>query len=144
MSDVPPPPGDLPEPEADSPPEAGGLWPRYRSLPVWLQILAPLVVVAAIVGGIVWATSGSDGDVASSETTTASGDSALEVVIKGLIVADGLTDSSAPTTDAPASTPEPTSTPTTLPPTTTRLQRSGDDGSADVVGSGNDRAIEHH
>ena len=112
MSDVPPPPGDMPEPESDSPHEAGGLWHRYRSLPVWLQILAPLVVLAAIVGGIVWATSGSDGDVASSETTTASGDSALEVVIKGLIVADGLTDSSVPTTDAPASTPEPTSTPT--------------------------------
>jgi hypothetical protein len=110
MSDVPPPP--------DSQPEAGGLWHRYRSLPLGLQILAPLVVLAVIVGGIAWATSGSDGDVASTETTTASGDSSLDVVIKGLIVAGGLTDSSVPTTGAAASTSEPTSTSTTGAPTT--------------------------
>jgi hypothetical protein len=110
---------DLPEPEPDAPPEAGGLWGRYRSLPVGLQILAPLVVLAVIIGGIVWATGGSDGDVATSETTTGSGDSAIEVVLKGLVVTGALTDPSVPTTDAPASTAEPTSTPTTPPTTTT-------------------------
>jgi outer membrane biosynthesis protein TonB len=109
MSDVPPPPGDLPE--AESATEAGGLWHRYRSLPVPLQILVPLVVLALIIGGIVWATSGSDGDDASSETTTASGDSALAVVIKGLIVTGDLADSSVPTTET-ESTPAPTSNPT--------------------------------
>jgi hypothetical protein len=118
MSDVPPPRGDLPEPELE-PHEDGGLWHRYRSLPVGLQILAPLVVLAVIVGAIVWATSGSDGDLASSDTTDASGDTALEVVIKGIIVADRVTDSSVPTSDRPETTPEPTSPPTTVPPATT-------------------------
>ncbi len=127
MSDVPPPaPGDLPEPGPEAPEEAGGLWHRYRSLPLWLQIVAPLVVLALLVGGIVWATGGSDGDVAGSDTTTASGDSRLEVVLKGLIVRGALTESSVPTTEAPASTAAPTteapastSAPTTGTPATT-------------------------
>jgi hypothetical protein len=118
MSDVPSPPGDLPDPESETPPEAGGLWHRYRSLPLALQFLAPLVVLAVIVGVIVWATGGSDGEEASTESTTASGDGTLTVVIKGLIVTGRLTDSSVPTTDAPASTSEPASTPATTPPTT--------------------------
>ena len=123
MSDVPPPPDDLPEREAE--PGTGGLWHRYRSLPVPLQILVPLLVFALIVGGIVWATSGPDGDDTSSETTTASADTALEVVIKGLIVTGGLTDSTVQTTattealSTTATTTTTTTTATTSAPATT-------------------------
>jgi hypothetical protein len=125
MSDIgsPGPPDDVPEPESDPAPESEGLWRRYRSLPLWVQIVAPLVVIAVIVGGVIWATRASDGDMASSDTTTASGGQ-LELVVKGLIVSGALDDdSSVSTTDAPATTsPEPTTSSasaTTSPATTT-------------------------
>jgi hypothetical protein len=117
------PPDDVPVPESDSAPESEGLWRRYRSWPLWVQIVAPLVVIAVIVGGVVWATSASDGETASSGTTTASGGQ-LELVVKGLIVSGALDDdSSVSTTNAPASTsPESTissASATTSPATTT-------------------------
>jgi hypothetical protein len=100
---------------------------------VWLQILVPLVVLAGIVGVIFWATGGSDGDVATSETSTPAGDGGLEVVLKGLIVTGALADSDVPATDAPASTPETTSAPTTLPPTTIETATSASPTTAPTV-----------
>ena len=111
MSDIPRPPSDdVPGPEpAVAPDSGGGLWQRYRSLPLGLQILAPVVIVAVIVGVVVWATSGSDGDVAGTETTAAGGVE-LEDVLKGLIVVGAIRDPTVATTE-PASTPAPATPP---------------------------------
>ncbi len=126
MSNTPPPPP--PEPTT-GPDDDVSLWGRYRALPMWVQILIPVVFLAILIGIWVIATSGTD-DSADSDTTVA--ESNMDDVLRGIIIAGGIrgdgttttseVTTSEPTTDSTDATttlaPDTTLAPTTLAPTT--------------------------
>ncbi len=123
-------------PEGTSPPESAqgpepdvSLWGRYRTSPIWLQILIPVVLLAILIGIWVIATGGTD-DSAASDTTVP--ESNLDRVLSGIIIAGGIrgetttTTSEVATSEPTSASTEPTTTapettlaPTTLAPTTT-------------------------
>ena len=102
MTDTPTPnlPGEPPAAAAPTPPPSG-LWHRYRAMPMWLQILIPVLIVAIIVLLIVALSSSGDDDGATSATTVPSGDS-IDDVMKGLIIVGGVTGTSTTTTSTTA------------------------------------------
>ena len=111
-----------PPPELDDAAGSGGVWQWYRSMPMGLQVLIPLVVVALVAGVVVWATGSSDDGGISSDTTVA-GVTDVEKVLKGIIVVGGLggsTDTTAVTasTETPVATTAATDAPTTTAPAT--------------------------
>jgi hypothetical protein len=104
MSDVPPPPptpptppvgpspaGSAPPPE----PDPTSLWGRYRGLPVWLQVLIPIVILAILIG--IWVLATSDSDESASSDTTVAG-SNMDDVLRGIIIAGGINGGTATTT----------------------------------------------
>ena len=89
--------------------EGGGIWHSYRSMPLWLQIFIPVLVLAVVIAAV--AAFASTGDEDAGTATTAAGEPALDDVLKGIIVVGGLTGTDTETTVAatPTATPEPTS-----------------------------------
>ena len=108
MSDTPPPPPPPPVPPVPPLPPSGAgdqsapepspevpatdelsLWGRYRALPMWAQVLIPVVIVALLIGLIVLLTSGDSDDTAPADTTV-TGESNMDEVLRGIIVIGGI------------------------------------------------------
>jgi hypothetical protein len=107
-------------------------------MPVWLQILIPAVVLAAVVG-VIWALSNSesDDDSASTESTggtesTVVDDTDLDRVLRGLILLGGLRERTT-TTEAPAEETLPDTTPEeTTPEETTPEEKTPEETAPDT------------
>ena len=123
MSDVPPPiPPDPSVPpvapvDASSTPAAEvsaagrSPWGRYRTLPMWAQILIPVAIIAILIGLVALFTSG-DGDESSPADTTVVGDSSMDDVLRGIIILGGIRGEATPATTAAETTAPATSEPT--------------------------------
>ncbi len=113
MSDLPPPPvADSPGPTDPS----LSLWDRCRALPVWAQILIPVVIIAIVIG--IWALATSDSETSSSADTTVVDESSMDNVLAGIIIAGGIRPETTTTTTEVATSSPTTLAPTTLAPTT--------------------------